>query len=317
MSIEKLHNDDQTGLRMQERTPIAVKLTTICYYPAYLYQRYKFIKGFLRYPRRSFLASFNFKMPRSFILRGGNKLEAKNFADLISKLKYLDKDKVFRFNCADKKRIFTIYHIAFGHEYVFSGKRYNWIQVLNRDVLDIGASIGDSSIYFACKGAKRVIAVEPDEEIFEFCKENIKANNCDNVIKLVNAGIDVPTLTQILNSGKGIERLNDQIPIKNSRYIAPRVTKSLEELIVEFKVSKRAVLKISCEGCEIAIFDHITNDILGIFDYIHVEYFYGAGEIVRKLKESGFSVKCTIPRISINKLTGARRILGEIKARRL
>ena len=315
--IVKMNKDNQNGLRVKKRIPIIVRLTTFRHYPTYLIQRYRFIKRFMKHPRRSLLGSFIFKASKSFFLKDGNKLEAKSFGDLISKLKYMEKDKVFEFNCADKSKIFKIYHIAYGHEYVFSGKRYNWIQFFNRDVLDIGASIGDSAIYFLCKGAKRVIAVEPDVEIFQFCEENVKMNNCEDVIELVNAGINISPSEQIFNCAPESARLGNGIPIKSSRYVVPRVDKSLEELIEEFKVNKGAVLKISCEGCETAIFDHIRDGTLNLFDYIHVEYFYGSMDIARKLKECGFSVKCTLPRISVDKITGTRRILGEIKAWRL
>lgn len=317
MGIAKLNKDSLSGPRVKERIPLPVRFTTLWYYPSYLFQRYNFIKGFMKYPIKSLLESFNFKTPRSFILRNGNKLEAKNFGDLISKLKYLEKDRVFKFNCADKSKLVTIYHIAYGHEYVFTGKRYDWIPVSNRDVLDIGSSIGDSAIYFACKGARRVIAVEPDEEIFHFCMENVMVNKFEDVIKLVNAGINVNHSKQILNIAEESEISANGISGKNSRYVVPKVDKKLRELIEEFNINKGAVLKISCEGCELAIFDHMTNDILSLFDYIHVEYFYGSGDIPKILKAWGFSVKSTMPRVSVDKLTGTRRILGEIKAKRL
>jgi FkbM family methyltransferase len=44
---------------------------------------------------------------------------------------------------------------------------------LGRVVIDIGVFIGDSSIYFALRGAKRVIAVEPHSEAYKKTVENI------------------------------------------------------------------------------------------------------------------------------------------------
>jgi FkbM family methyltransferase len=35
------------------------------------------------------------------------------------------------------------------------------------EVINIGAFVGDSTIYFAVKGAKRIIAIEPHPKAFE------------------------------------------------------------------------------------------------------------------------------------------------------
>jgi len=44
---------------------------------------------------------------------------------------------------------------------VFGSEEFKSMNFLNKIVLDIGANIGDSSIYFATLGAKKVMAVEP------------------------------------------------------------------------------------------------------------------------------------------------------------
>ena len=47
---------------------------------------------------------------------------------------------------------------------------------------DVGANIGDSSIYFALKGAKKVIALEPLPANYEMAVKNIELNNFKNII---------------------------------------------------------------------------------------------------------------------------------------
>jgi transcription elongation factor Elf1 len=49
---------------------------------------------------------------------------------------------------------------------IFYEKDYDFLPVKNRVVIDIGANIADSSIYFATTGAKKVIALEPFPEWF-------------------------------------------------------------------------------------------------------------------------------------------------------
>jgi len=55
-------------------------------------------------------------------------------------------------------------------------------------VVDIGASIGDSSIYFALNGASYVIALEPYPYTFNLAVKNVKVNNLNDKIKILNAG---------------------------------------------------------------------------------------------------------------------------------
>ncbi|NWJ30246.1 FkbM family methyltransferase, partial [Marine Group I thaumarchaeote] len=50
---------------------------------------------------------------------------------------------------------------------------YSDISVKNKTIIDIGANIGDTSIYFICSGAKKVIGIEPFPKNFELAKKNI------------------------------------------------------------------------------------------------------------------------------------------------
>jgi FkbM family methyltransferase len=130
-------------------------------------------------------------------------------------------------------------------------------------VVDVGAYIGDSAIYFALKGAKRVIAIEPHPGAFAEMLDNVKLNNMESVIIPVNAGL-------ASRPGKiCIENTNTY----DTKYVyhrpgdcpnaVPAVT--LGELISRFGINtNEAVLKMDCEGCE---YDVILND------YEHVRLF--------------------------------------------
>ncbi|WOE50948.1 FkbM family methyltransferase [Sulfuracidifex metallicus] len=52
------------------------------------------------------------------------------------------------------------------------------------EVVDIGANIGDSAIYFALKGASHVYAFEPLPSVYKVALENIKLNSLDDKITL-------------------------------------------------------------------------------------------------------------------------------------
>lgn len=65
---------------------------------------------------------------------------------------------------------------------VFLRDDYKFLPVDNKIVLDIGANIGDTAIYFAVNNASKVIALEPYQNNFEIAKKNISLNNLYQVL---------------------------------------------------------------------------------------------------------------------------------------
>ena len=51
---------------------------------------------------------------------------------------------------------------------------YGGINIQNGNVVDISAFIGDTVIYFASKGAQKVIAFEPAKHLFSIAVQNVK-----------------------------------------------------------------------------------------------------------------------------------------------
>ena len=72
---------------------------------------------------------------------------------------------------------------------VFDCGEYEPSNVKDRVVVDIGAYVGDSAVYFALRGARRVVAVEPHSGAFAEMLDNIRLNNMESVIIPVNAGL--------------------------------------------------------------------------------------------------------------------------------
>jgi len=72
---------------------------------------------------------------------------------------------------------------------IFDGKIYERLNVDNRVVVDVGAYIGDSTVYFALKGAKKVIAVEPHPVAYKELLENIKLNRLEDIVIPINAAL--------------------------------------------------------------------------------------------------------------------------------
>ena len=70
----------------------------------------------------------------------------------------------------------------------FIREEYKWLKPKGNIVIDIGANIADSSIYFASKGATKVIALEPCPYSYRLAYENILNNGYKQKIVLLNAG---------------------------------------------------------------------------------------------------------------------------------
>jgi len=159
-------------------------------------------------------------------------------------------------------------NIRFRHMYrpileAFDYGHYESLNVVGRVVVDVGAYIGDSAIYFVLKGARRVIAIEPHPGAFAEMLDNIRLNNLESVIIPINAGLtSKPGKICIENIGVEDTAITYHRP-SDCPNIVPAMT--LGELINGFGIDgDEAVLKMDCEGCE---FDVILND------YEHVRLF--------------------------------------------
>jgi len=87
-----------------------------------------------------------------------------------------------RNNARFKQIHWTIYEI-------FDCGEYEPSNVKDRVVVDIGAFVGDSAIYFALRGSRRVVAVEPHPDAYAEMLDNIKLNNMEKAIIPINAGL--------------------------------------------------------------------------------------------------------------------------------
>ena len=70
---------------------------------------------------------------------------------------------------------------------IFLDGVYENLPIQNKIVVDIGANIGDSAVYFALKGARKVIALEPFPKSYKMGKKNTEANNISTKIELLLA----------------------------------------------------------------------------------------------------------------------------------
>jgi hypothetical protein len=156
---------------------------------------------------------------------------------------------------------------------IFKKNEYSFLQVKGKEVIDVGANIGDSSIYFADRGATSIIAVEPDKISYDYAVENIAINGYSSKIKLILGGC---------GSKDSIASEND-----------PQFL-TLKTLIKKY-CTRPEILKVDCEGCEYDFIMNASFDDLSRFSYIQIEYHFGYQNLKRRLEACDFEVTCTRP----------------------
>jgi len=156
-------------------------------------------------------------------------------------------------------------------------------------VLDIGANIGDSAIFFALQGASKVIAFEPIPSNFKLLEYNVILNSFDNIIISLKKGISVsnkilklPSELQgtIINAEEVFQAYTDKEEVE---FIA------LSDVINNYMPH---ILKIDCEGCEYELFGKTSPNVLSTLETIVGDYHYERfGELKQILKNAGFVCK--------------------------
>ena len=129
-----------------------------------------------------------------------------------------------------------------------------------KSILDIGAYVGDTALYFASTGARHVYAVEPHPIAYNELLENIKLNNHNWRIATLNAGVShIPGKLRIRLAGlETIKGQNyrdnppqgDDVELITLSDLKDRVIKAFPDFGFD-------VLKMDCEGCE---YDIILNN---------------------------------------------------------
>ncbi|WP_291999301.1 FkbM family methyltransferase, partial [Caldivirga sp.] len=158
--------------------------------------------------------------------------------------------------------------------------------------------VGDSSIYFALRGAKRVIVVEPVPINYEEMIRNIELNpELKPRILPINAAIaDRDDYVNISYDGEfdGAASIYEVKRFK-ARVRSMRLGTLINEvsrLSVDLSSFRVKVLKLDCKGCE---WDVVSNetDVLRLFDIIKIEYAgylrnYTVNDLISKIEPMGY-----------------------------
>jgi len=192
---------------------------------------------------------------------------------------------------------------------IYAKGEYNYPEILSdlkgKDVIDIGANVGDSSIYFAVLGAKKVIGVEPLPNVANCAINNVNLNNLENKIKIINAGLSINNGFISVPCDYDIMKSNGFSLVKSDGNCkVPTIT--LKDVIE--MVDNPYLLKLDCEGCEADILTKSDPNELKNFKYIVFETHpfitdVSDDKILASLKNIGFSCYLKIvhdPKTGVN-----------------
>ncbi len=196
-------------------------------------------------------------------------------------------------------------------EQFFKGQ-YAWLNVKARTVLDIGANVGDTAIYFAQKGATHVYAYEPWPYSYMIAKKNVELNRLGSKITLVNEACggergNIRTDPLFKNSG-------DVILKRGGKGTLIKIVK-LEDIAKKYGLDN-CMLKMDCEGYEYGIILNEDASVLRKFEQIVIEYHYGYKNLETKLKECGFKVRHTAPQFYYGSNSSTKEYVGLLFAER-
>jgi len=163
---------------------------------------------------------------------------------------------------------------------VFIREDYKFLNVQNKSVLDIGAFVGDSPIYFILKGAKKVYAIEPHPDAYNEMIENIKLNNMEDKIIPINIGINYDKDYVVINTKDTTHAAFSFFNSNNNGIKIP--ASKLSDIIDKYNIDAQ-ILKMDCEGCE---YDAILKDY----------------DTIKEFEEIGFEYHAKNTKISVKKL---------------
>jgi FkbM family methyltransferase len=179
----------------------------------------------------------------------------------------------------------NVYNVFYHEDYRFL------LPVENKMVIDVGANIADSSIYFTHNGAKQVIALEPFTINYELAKHNVMLNKMQDKITLLNAGCAGKTGHMIIETSTA--GVYAQVQESSSGQKVDMY--SLADLVSKYDLDN-AILKIDCEGCEYETILSSSVKTLNKFERIQIEYHNrGYKDLEYHLNGCGFEVSHTNP----------------------
>jgi len=206
-------------------------------------------------------------------------------------MKTLEYDGI-KIKCFDRQESLDTLGFVFGE---LKGGVYSHFDIEGRDVLDVGAYLGETAIWFVKKGANLVVALEPFES-FNLIDQNVADNGCAaRVIPMRGAISDsdgfVAVATGENSGGSNLMEFSDANNQTNGSILIPQYT--LDALTAHHDLQD-AILKMDCEGSEFRALLGTPREVIRRFQYamIEVHYFAGdAGKLYQYFVDNDFKIE--------------------------
>lgn len=168
----------------------------------------------------------------------------------------------------------------------------------NWTIVDIGAGLGDFTVFAARRGAKnRIVACEPFPDSFALLEGNLARNGITNVRPLpIAVGARSGDLT-LATTGTAVQHSTAAADMDAATLTVPAL--SLDDLFAREGITQCDFLKMDCEGGEYDILFHAGDDTLARVRHLCLEYHddvtrYDHTDLVSFLKEKGFKVRTAV-----------------------
>jgi FkbM family methyltransferase len=172
---------------------------------------------------------------------------------------------------------------------VFRLNRYGLFDVKDRVVVDIGAFIGDSALYFAGRGAEKIIAFEPVSYLSEIAKQNVRLNHMESKIRVCQKAVATESDVKNIYFNPRDPGGSSMVFDKKDTLKLPVDTISLSAIIQE--LGNVDLLKLHCEGEEYEIlYSAFAEGTLKAVGKIVVNIHGPPEPIVGVLNRAGFNV---------------------------
>ena len=165
-------------------------------------------------------------------------------------------------------------------------------------ILDIGAGIGDYTLYAAVmRPDSQVYSFEPYPQSFGLMQENLRLNKISNARAFDQAiGAASGELVLDLTGGEPLQFqsfVTQGIPLEKSLSVSAL---SLADAFAMLEIESCDLLKLDCEGAEYAILFDTPPSVLELVQRIVMEYHdnvvqYTHTDLTRFLNEQGFKVE--------------------------
>lgn len=187
------------------------------------------------------------------------------------------------------------FHNLISIKEVFVNKEYTIKKINPKTIIDIGANLGDSSIFFGQTYPKaKVYAYEPSSSVYKLLEYNLKQNNLNNVfIFKLGVGSKQGKVSFYENEQSGLSSMYGTT--SKTRKSVITVT-TLSNIFRVNKIKRCDLLKVDCEGAEYDIILNLDKSVLNNIKNMIIEYHEGAtkydrNDLVKFLKNNKFKVR--------------------------